>query len=222
MRIKFALLILFLSLVSFIAPGCNKTADDQTMTQPQENSASEKQSPGELSDAEITAEVKTKFMSDENVASRRIDIETEDGVVTLRGMVATPTEAERAVELAKTAEGVRMVHSYLKSDAPAAEGDKTSDLGQETEEALEETGEAIDAGVEQAQKLGSDAAITAQIKWKLAKDRMVQAADIDVDTKNRHVTLTGIVSNREEAHRAVQIAQSVDHVLLVDSNLTIR
>jgi osmotically-inducible protein OsmY len=51
---------------------------------------------------------------------------------------------------------------------------------------------------------------------------MVQADDIDVDTKEGNVTLTGVVSNRQEVQRAIQIAQSVEDVRRVESNLRIR
>jgi hyperosmotically inducible protein len=233
MRIKFGFLLMVWSMAAFLVLGCNQKADQQTedlelqQEQPGDTAdTQEPQDPMAETDAEITAAVKERFMTDENVAARRIDVETENGVVTLRGMVATQNEAERAIELAKTAEGVRLVHSYLKTDTgddtePASTGD-TSNLENQAEEAINEAGEAIETGIEQAQDLGGDAAITAQIKWKLAKDQMVQAADIDVDTKEGNVTLTGVVSNRQEVQRAIQIAQSVEDVRRVESNLRIR
>jgi hyperosmotically inducible periplasmic protein len=211
-------------MAGFVAFGCNQARDEKAETKtPAEETGTPDASPVDVSDGEITAAVKAKLMTDENVAARRIDINTENGVVTLRGTVATTTEADRAVELAKTADGVRLVHSYLKADTAAtATGDDISDLGEEAQDALNEAGDAIETGIEQAEDVGSDAAITAQIKWKLAKDKLVQAADIDVDTKDRRVTLTGTVTSQQEAQRALQIARSIEDVLGVDNNLRVR
>jgi hyperosmotically inducible periplasmic protein len=226
---KFGFLILVLSFTGLIAIGCNQSTDQAY----QEKKADETVKPEETvdtADAEITAAVKSKLMTDENVAARNIEVETENGIVTLRGKVATQTEADRAIELAKAADGVRLVHSYLKVDMADADVDESeSDLKDETgalaeqaEDAIEDTGDAIETGMKEAGDVGSDAAITAQIKWKLAKDKLVQAADIDVDTKDRKVTLTGSVASKEEAQRAVQIAKSVEDVAVVNSNLTIK
>lgn len=230
MNKKFGFLLIVLSLASLIAIGCNKSTDQAYKEKETEPTKTEDTDVG---DAAITASVKAKLMTDENVAARRIDIETENGVVTLRGTVATPAEAERAIELAKTADGVRLVHSYLKTDTANAEDadleneksdleEKTAELGDQAEDVVEEAGDAIETGVKEAGDVGSDAAITAQIKWKLAKDKLVQAADIDVDTKDRRVTLSGVVSSPQEAQRALQIAKSVEDVAAVNSNLKIR
>jgi hyperosmotically inducible periplasmic protein len=231
MRSKFLFFLFLIAFVAIFAVGCNRT-DEKATIEPregeEEKTADTATDPTlEPTDREVTAGVKEKLMTDENVAARRIEVNTENGVVTLRGTVATPTEADRAVELAKTADGVRLVQSYLKNDSAASSGTKTgddelSDLGEQAQDALNEAGGAIETGIEQAEDVGSDAAITAQIKWKLAKDKLVQAADIDVDTKDRRVTLTGTVASQQEAQRALQIAQSIEDVLGVDNNLRVR
>ncbi|HEV8131649.1 MAG TPA: BON domain-containing protein [Acidobacteriota bacterium] len=70
---------------------------------------------GEIaSDASITAKIKMKFASDEKVSAMNVGVDTKDGMVTLTGEVASKEERERAVELAKSVEGVKMVHSNLK------------------------------------------------------------------------------------------------------------
>jgi hyperosmotically inducible periplasmic protein len=226
---KFGFLILVLSLTGLIAIGCNQS-NDQAYKEKETDEAVKAENTTDVADAKITASVKSKLMTDENVAARNVDVETENGIVTLRGKVATQTEADRAIELAKGADGVRLVHSYLKTDTADADledeksdlKDETAELADKGEDAIEKTGDAIETGVKEAGEVGSDAAITAQIKWKLAKDKLVQAADIDVDTKDRRVTLTGTVASKEEAQRALQIAKSVEDVAAVDSNLTIR
>jgi osmotically-inducible protein OsmY len=73
-----------------------------------------------------------------------------------------------------------------------------------------------------ASDVTADAAITANVKLKLAKDPMVSALKIDVDTNNRRVTLTGTVESEAEAKRAIQVAQAVDGVVQVSSVLTVK
>ena len=65
------------------------------------------------SDATITAAVKMKFASDKAVDALKIDVDTKDGRVTLTGTVNTKAEADRAVVLARTVEGVKSVTPRL-------------------------------------------------------------------------------------------------------------
>jgi hyperosmotically inducible periplasmic protein len=69
----------------------------------------------------------------------------------------------------------------------------------------------------------SDSAITTKVTTNLVADSMVGALDIDVDTNNGVVILTGFVPSEQERQRAIQIAQSVDGVKRVDArNLVVR
>jgi hyperosmotically inducible periplasmic protein len=88
------------------------------------------------------------------------------------------------------------------------------------------TGVAIKEGTEAAadktvNKM-DDASITAAVKMKFAHDETVKAHNIDVDTNQGIVTLTGSVSNQGEADRAVQLARSVDGVKDVRQNLVVQ
>ena len=65
-------------------------------------------------DGSCTAAIKMKFVNDEIVPGSRIDVDTKNGVVTLKGTVLRSDEAERAVELAYTVEGVDRVISKLQ------------------------------------------------------------------------------------------------------------
>ena len=66
-----------------------------------------------VEDGSITAAVKAKFANDETVKASTIDVDTKDGFVTLNGTVASQTEADRAVTLARTVDGVKEVRSNL-------------------------------------------------------------------------------------------------------------
>ncbi len=67
----------------------------------------------------------------------------------------------------------------------------------------------------------SDSGITAKVKTKLIADSTVQAADINVDTKNRVVTLTGTVGTQAAKDKAEDLARSTDGVTDVVDNLIV-
>ena len=67
----------------------------------------------------------------------------------------------------------------------------------------------------------SDTGITTSVKARLAADETVKARQINVDTRDRVVTITGQVSNAEERDRAVQIARDTNGVTNVIDQLTI-
>ena len=62
-----------------------------------------------LSDKEITAKIKAKFIADPELKALSIDVDTLNGVVTLTGIVERESQKERAVNLAKSVEGVKQV-----------------------------------------------------------------------------------------------------------------
>jgi hyperosmotically inducible protein len=55
-----------------------------------------------------------KFAKDETVDALDINVDTTDGNVTLTGDVATQAEADQAILLARTVEGVKSVTPRLK------------------------------------------------------------------------------------------------------------
>ena len=67
----------------------------------------------------------------------------------------------------------------------------------------------------------NDAAITASVKTKLAADPEVAAHNIDVDTNQGVVTLSGHVDTREASQEAEKLARQTDGVLRVINNLTV-
>jgi hyperosmotically inducible protein len=66
-----------------------------------------------VEDGSITAAIKMKLANDETVSASKIDVDTKDGLVTLNGTVSTQTEADRAISLARTVDGVKDVRSNL-------------------------------------------------------------------------------------------------------------
>jgi hyperosmotically inducible protein len=166
-------------------------------------------------DATLTTDVKARLADDEIVKARQIDVDTDNGIVTLRGTVDSEAEAQQAVKIASNVEGVRSVRSFLKVDtANASDSDNNVDTDHDTSSSVKQ----------EVDKIGDeakDAAITTSVKMKLAADDKVKASTIDVDTENGVVTLNGHVESKAEESRAIKIAKSVDNVRSVKSNLAV-
>jgi hyperosmotically inducible protein len=62
-----------------------------------------------VSDASITAAVKTKLLGDTSTPGLKIDVDTSNGVVTLSGDVPTAAERTKAVKIARETKGVKKV-----------------------------------------------------------------------------------------------------------------
>lgn len=72
-----------------------------------------------VTDAAITASIKTKLAASDDVSALSIDVDTTDGLVTLSGKVDSQEEVKRAVEIASQVKGVKQVISTLQVKARA-------------------------------------------------------------------------------------------------------
>jgi hyperosmotically inducible protein len=199
-------------------------------------------------DAAITTEVKAKITDDELLDATNIDVDTKEGIVTLKGTVTRTDQEQQAIQIARTVPNVKDVVSQLQIEPQVGSTDldekaeETAEgTGEKLEETAENTGEKIEETAEKAgDKIGDladktkdkvddmnvgeavdDASTTAKVKLALAKDDQVAAYRIDVDTNNGVVTLTGNVKSRAEANRAVQVAESIKGVKRVNSDLKV-
>jgi osmotically-inducible protein OsmY len=67
-----------------------------------------------LNAAALTAKIKSKMALDDTIAARYIDVDTQDGVVTLSGTVESDTQRQRALQLARETDGVSSVVDRLQ------------------------------------------------------------------------------------------------------------
>ncbi|HVC01446.1 MAG TPA: BON domain-containing protein [Steroidobacteraceae bacterium] len=68
-----------------------------------------------VKDSVITAKVKARLAGEHITSLGRIHVDTDKyGMVWLRGTAGTQAAADRAVEIARTTDGVRGVHSRIK------------------------------------------------------------------------------------------------------------
>tara|TARA_B100000446_G_C10538558_1_gene336168 strand:+ start:1132 stop:1794 length:663 start_codon:yes stop_codon:yes gene_type:complete len=68
----------------------------------------------ELTDAKIATVIKTRLLMDTDISGFDIDVDVENGVVTLTGEVDSDAERDLAVEIAKNASDVKDVESDLR------------------------------------------------------------------------------------------------------------
>ena len=105
---------------------------------------------GGQTDAGITTSIKTQLAADDTVEANNINVTTREHVVTLTGNVDSLAEEARAIEIARTAEGVTDVIDQLEVRETAAttgvrvDGDRDGldALGNAIKEGAEATGDA--------------------------------------------------------------------------------
>jgi hyperosmotically inducible protein len=66
-----------------------------------------------LADGSLTAKIKAKMGLDDTVKALNLDVDTVNGVVTVKGVVRSEAERERALQLARETDGVKQVVDQL-------------------------------------------------------------------------------------------------------------
>jgi hyperosmotically inducible periplasmic protein len=211
------------------------TAQSATQEAKDKTKAAAQKTAEVVTDAEITAAVKTKLLADKTVGGLKIDVDTSNGVVTLSGPVHSGVERAEALKIARNTKGVKSVKNKLVLDTAATTGrtDKDDKLKVEIKDdtkeardkAKEKAGQAKDAtknAGEKAMDATTDAAITSAVKTKFLADTLVGGLKIDVDTKDGIVTLTGPVRSAAEKAEAIRLAKTTTGVKSVVDKLTIK
>ena len=87
---------------------------DTTRTTPPANRDADRSAGTVVSDASITAKVKASLVADDLTKARNINVDTMNATVTLKGNVESKAEADRAMQIARSTDGVTAVKSELK------------------------------------------------------------------------------------------------------------
>jgi len=153
------------------------------------------ETPAKNSDAWITTKVKTVLLYHRSV-SGLTQVDTKDGIVTLRGEAASQAQKDLTTGYAKDVEGVKEVNNEMTVA--------------KTSKKTQTTGEKID-----------DASITAQVKLTLLYHRSTSAINTKVITKDGVVTLSGKASSRAESDLAAKLASDVKGVKGVKNRMTV-
>jgi len=148
-----------------------------------------------MDDSGVTAKVKAALVDDDAIKSTDISVKTHDGVVTLSGFVATQDQAEKAVAVTKSIEGVKSVSDKLHVK---------------------------DSTKQSASGYAGDVATTSEIKAKLLADDIVPSRNVKVETTNGVVQLSGMVKTQAQSQRAEDIAKAIDGVKSVKNDLSVK
>jgi len=142
-----------------------------------------------VSDSWITSKAKIALFADDRVKGTQVTVDTEKGVVHLRGKVDSAEAKAAAVEVAQGVEGVQSVKNDLQVVAPMAR-------------------KAVDA---------NDKDIAKAVEGRLSRD--TQLKKVDVRTDSGVVTLTGEVPSIMASAKASEVARNVPGVKSVKNEL---
>lgn len=149
----------------------------------------------QVEDANVTSRVGRRMVADPDVRRYRIDVDTIQGVVTLRGKVPSETMKASAERIASETDGVKQVVNELVVDD-------------------QKVGERISENA-------SDGRIRTAIGAKLTVDDDVRRRNVDIDVVDGVVTLSGIVHNDAEREEVERRAKEVEGVKEIRNELTV-
>lgn len=142
-------------------------------------------------DAGTTARVKSRLAASPQVSSLRLDVDTETGVVFLHGRVETEEQRQAAEMIASQTKGVRQVINQITLKSELPPDGRW------------------------------DKWITTKVKSALVTDLEVRAMNVDVDTKEGVVFLTGIVKEERDREKIIELAKGIQGVNQVVDNMVL-
>jgi hyperosmotically inducible protein len=152
----------------------------------------ERQTSRMMDDMTITTLINNAMIKDDVVKAHQVDVDTVGGHVTLTGVVKTRRESQRAVQIAGHEAGVKSVRNNLQI------GEKTWS------------------------ESFNDKWLGSKIKSKLVAEPEIRSLNIDVDVHKGIVTLTGVVGDRYQKKRAMEIARATEGTQRVVDNLKVK
>jgi hyperosmotically inducible protein len=151
--------------------------------------------PGEqVDDAALLTSVKSALVADPVTEAGEINVDVNRGVVKLSGFVDSSKEKSAAGDIARKVDGVQSV----QNDIAVKEGSSTA-------------GEVID-----------DSILTAKVKAALIESSDTKAHQINVETKEGVVQLSGFVDSAGAKSAATNVAKSVTGVKDVRNELSVK
>jgi hyperosmotically inducible protein len=150
-------------------------------------------------DASITSKVRTALLLSKRVSPFDIKVETILGEVTLTGQVPSDETKTVAGAIAQDTAGVRQVHNNLGINPTAERNPETERLGERV----------------------ADLELKTVIADALSKSSDLQDKHVDVQVKNRIVTLGGAVETPAQKYSAEQIAWQASGALGVMNNISV-
>jgi len=169
---------------------------------------------GDARDAWIDGKAETVLALSEHVSALDIETEVEDGVVTLFGTVDSEINKKLAAELVTGLSGVESVENNLEVSMNTNQNinrdrDANRDTDQRSERNLEEVSDADDMMDDDDGLLAwfDRVSTTAEVKTRLIANSEISGMQIDVDTEQDSILLSGVVDSDSARSLAQQIAE---------------
>ena len=205
--------------------------------------------PAKVTDSTIESRITAGLKQNSALAPRNIDVDVDNGVVTLTGTVRTEDERASAGRIAQISGVARVINNIevnpnvdeSKLDKAADKTktglnkavDATAKAARKTKQGVtkgvgkteEGVGKAADKTSDAIGKAGdkmSDASVTTGVKTGLADEPLLRESSIDVDTKDHVVTLKGTVASDAAKARAAAIAGNTKGVTRVVNQLLVK
>ncbi|NNF66717.1 MAG: BON domain-containing protein [Gammaproteobacteria bacterium] len=173
---------------------------------------------GDMKDAWLDGKIETTYTLNQHLNPLAIKTEVRNRTAYLSGTVESDIDRDLAAELALAVEGVKKVENNIKVKSKSK--DKKALLS------LTVKSDSKDASSKNADRsfaqIVNDATTTAAIKSKFAVSSNVSAMDINIDTRNNVVTLSGTVDSEEEKDLAGAIAMNASTSEKVRNELRVR
>lgn len=160
---------------------------------------------GNMRDAWLTGRIESMYLLNEHLSPFSITTEVDSGVVMLTGTVDSDVDRDLAGVLAGNFDGVVEVKNELVVDAEAAKSSSDSESSKRRN-----FGSWVD-----------DATTTAAVKSRLIRNANTKGLQIDVDTREDVVTLSGRVETAEVKALAEELARNASDVVDVHNNLVV-
>lgn len=159
---------------------------------------------GAARDAWLTGRIESMYLLNEHLNPFQISTNVENGTVYLTGTVDSEIDKDLAAALANNLDGVMQVENELTVEAKAQATSDSRDA------ARRDFGTWVD-----------DATTTAAVKTRLVGNANTKGLQIDVDTNQDVVTLSGSVKTEEEKALAEEIARLSKDVEEIHNNIVV-
>jgi len=156
-----------------------------------------------VEDANVTTRVQLQLLWNSQTGGLDIDVETNDGMVTLKGTASSAAERRAAERIALNTQGVREVENQIEIESEASPSDQPSNLISQTVDQI------------------SDGWITTRVVASLRFNNSIKDGNIDVSTTDGVVSLTGQVRTAKQKKLAGRTARDIYGVKQVNNALEI-
>jgi hyperosmotically inducible protein len=153
----------------------------------------------QASDMATTGKVESAFALSKRLSAYELNVETNNGVVTLKGQSPSEIDKELAENVARDTTGVKQVVNQIQVEPGL----------RPSEASLRESG-----------RIG-DLEIKADLRERLSASQELQGKDIQIVVQDRVITMTGQVETNTQKNGAEQLARGVSNVANVINQLTV-